>query len=264
MFTRLGLACLLASSVTAVFGQNSPPAAQQPGGFKPRAEGPAGAFNVAPGTHILLNMINSVSSKQSQVGDRIYLETAFPVLSSGRIIIPQGSWVTGTVTQVKAPARGRRRGELQVRFDSLTLPNGVSRKFDSDLGAVDARDPLKHEHDKITSSDGKGGDVATVAGTTAAGAGIGTSIGYATGHAVRGLGIGAGAGAAAGMMGVLLAHGSDAVLPKGSTVEMVLDRPLSFNEDELNFSNTPPSRALSEGGTPAPQQRRGWNPRIPW
>src|SRR5581483_8006916 len=94
---------------------------QPPSGFKSRDEGKnnANSFTVPPGTHILLSMINSVSSRQAQVGDRIYLETAFPVVLSNHIVIPQGSYVTGTVTHVKRPARGRRRGELSVRFDSL-------------------------------------------------------------------------------------------------------------------------------------------------
>jgi hypothetical protein len=51
-----------------------------------------------------------------------------------------------------------------------------------------------------------------------------------------GAGIGAAAGAAAGMMGVLLSRGPDAVLARGSTLEMVLDRPVSFDESELNFT----------------------------
>jgi len=34
-----------------------------------------------------------------------------------------------TVTQVKKPGRVKGRGELYVRFDTLTLPNGVCRDF---------------------------------------------------------------------------------------------------------------------------------------
>ncbi len=252
----------------AMLAQNTAPPDQQPGGFKQRPnETPfsAGTYRIDPGTHILLSMINSVSSKQAQVGDRIYLETAFPVLSANHIVIPQGSWVTGTVTEVKPSRRGRRRGEMQVRFDSLTLPNGVTRNFNSDLGSVDARDPLKHEHDKVTSSEGKGSAAGTVAATTAAGAGIGTGIGVGTGSVVRGVGIGAGAGAAAGLVGVLMTHGPDAALSKGATVEMVLDRPLTFQSSELDFSNVPPPAALNEGGSRTPeQQRRGWRPGLPW
>ena len=48
-----------------------------------------------------------------------------------------------------------------------------------------------------------------------------------------GAGIGAAAGAAAGLAGVLLTRGPDAILERGSTVEMVLDRSLKFSEDDL-------------------------------
>ena len=40
---------------------------------------------------------------------------------------------------------------------------------------------------------------------------------------------------------------------------MVLDRPVQFNEADLNFSNAAPSRTLSEGNvTPPPS--RGFKP----
>ncbi|MBV9612915.1 MAG: hypothetical protein JO091_10605 [Acidobacteriaceae bacterium] len=238
-----------------------------PAGFKRRDEPRADSVSVPSGTHVLLSMINSVSSKQSQIGDRIYLETAFPVLVSNHVVIPQGSWVVGTVTHVKPPGRPLRRGELEVRFDSLTLPNGVSRSFSSDLGAIDARDPLKQEHDKMTSSDsGKGKAAETVAVTTASGAGIGSAVGAATGHAIRGLGVGAGAGAAAGMVGVLLTRGADANLSKGATIEMILDRSLTFSPNDLDFSNVAPRTSMSDGGNhaPAEQRRPGWRPGLPW
>lgn len=263
-----GLAFAVSLTAQSQPGQNQPGQNQQPGGFKQREEAPksAGTFSVPPGTHILLSMINSVSSKQTQVGDRIYLETAFPVLSGNKIVIPQGSWVTGTVTEVKRAERMRRRGELQVRFDSLTLPNGVSRNFNSDLGSVDARDPLKHEHDKVTSSQGNGAAAETVAITTASGAGLGAAIGSGAGHVVQGTVIGAGAGAAAGMIGVLMMHGPEASLSKGATVEMVLDRSLTFEAADLDFSSAPPRSGMSDGGShPAQQQQqRGRWPGIPW
>ena len=66
-----------------------------------------------------------------------------------------------------------------------------------------------------------------------------------------------GAGAAAGLIGVLLTRGPDAVLAKGSTVEMVLDRNLDFDEGELDFSGAYTSgRRMSEtGGGPLPSQK---------
>ena len=240
--------------------------AQSGGGFKRRDDSaPSGDYTVAAGTHLLLNMINSVSTKQAQPGDRIYLETAFPVLAGNKIVIPQGSWVTGTVTSVKRPGRAKGRGELQVRFDALTLPNGITRNFRSDLGAIDARneETLKREQNKVEGPGDKKTDVGTVIGTTTAGTVIGSGIGAAAGNVARGAGIGAGAGAAAGLLGVLLTRGPDAVLPRGSTVEMVLDRSITFEAADLDFTNAPQHAPLAEGNPPVPKSR-GLNSRIPY
>lgn len=244
--------------------QQAPSQPDQPG-FKRQETAPPGSFVIEPGTRILLNMINSISTKTASVGDRIYLETAFPVLSNGKVVIPQGSWVQGTVTQVKRPGRVKGKGELYVRFDSLTLPNGVTRDFRVRIGAMDGRstEDVDREEGKIKAPGNKKGDATTVAETAGAGAGIGTIAGVASGHRGMGAGIGGAAGAAAGLAGVLLSRGPDATLTKGTTMEMVLDRPLSFRESELDFSHVVPHAALSDGGPqqPQPSSRPGW---LPW
>jgi len=193
-------------------------------------------YTVETGTHIPLNLLNSVSTKHSQAGDTVYLQTAFPVLVNGRIVIPIGSYVTGTVTQVKRPTHAKGSAELFVRFDSLTLPNGVTRKFNARLGNADGNLDVKIDRaeGKVTAETDKNGEARTVGETAGVGAGVGGIAGAASGHAITGMGIGAGAGAAAGLIAIMASHGPDAVLPKGSTVEMVLDRPISFSELELN------------------------------
>src|SRR5271170_28731 len=100
---------------------------------------PTPAYVVTQGTHIPLSLINSVSTKHSSEGDRVYLETVFPILADGKIVIPTGSYVSGTITEVKRPGRVKGRGELYLRFDSLTLANGVTREFRSRLGGIDGR-----------------------------------------------------------------------------------------------------------------------------
>ena len=235
---------------------------QQSAPLKQREASPSapGAYTVEAGTRILLNMINSVSTKAAAVGDRMYLETAFPIIANGRIAIPQGSWVTGTITAVKRPGKVKGRGELQVKFDSLILPNGATRSFKSDLGSLDARnnETLKREESRIKGPGDKKGDAGTVIGSSTAGTVIGSGVGAAAGNAARGAGIGALGGAAAGLLGVLMTRGPDAILPKGSTVEMVLDRPLTFSDADLNFANAPPSRALSDGAPPQTSQNNGF------
>jgi hypothetical protein len=238
--------------------------AQQPGqvpALKERQTVAPDSVQVDSGTHILLNMINSVSTKQAVVGDRIYLETAFPVIANGKIVVPQGSWVTGTVTEVRRPGRVKGKGELEVRFDSLTLPNGVTRNFRSDLGALDATNggTLDRENSKIKGPGDKGGDTQTVVRTTAEGAAIGTAVGAAAGHIGAGGLIGLASGATGGLIGVLASRGPDAMLPRGSSVEMVLDRPLVYTPVELDLTGAPPrGQAVIQAAPVQTKTRSGW------
>ncbi len=127
-------------------------------------------FTVDTGTKVPLSLINSVSTKHSVEGDRVYLETVFPVLVNGRIVVPVGSYVAGTVTQVKKPGRVKGRGELYVRFDSLTLPNGVTRDFHGRIGGMDgnAKDELDRAEGKVRSEGNKSGDARSVGEAAAA------------------------------------------------------------------------------------------------
>ena len=200
----------------------------------PQTQKSAG-YAVEAGTQIPLVLINSVSTKQSTEGDRIYLATAFPVLVNGRIVIPPGSYVAGTLTFVKRPGRVRGRGELYLRFDSLTLPNGVTRDFRSRPDALDAetKGELDRSEGNIQGEGTKGTDVRTIGETAATGTSVGAIAGSAAGRPGLGVGMGAAGGAAAGLMAVLLTRGPDLVLARGSSLEMVLDRELVFAEHDL-------------------------------
>jgi len=221
--------------------QDSPPAPAVPG------------YTVEAGTRIALGLISSVSTKHSAVGERVYLETVFPVVIRNHIVIPPGSYVTGTVTEVKRPGRVKGRGELYIRFDTITLPNGVTRDFRSRLGGIDARgnEHLDSKEGVVKGDSNKGGDMKTVATGGLGGASLGGLIG----RNAMGAGIGGAAGAAAGIAGVLLTRGPDAVLAKGSTVEMILDRPLSFEAGEVTFASAQPGVRYSDGPGPAQNDR---------
>ncbi len=80
-----------------------------------------------------------------------------------------------------------------------------------------------------------------------------------------GAGIGAAAGAAAGLVGVLVTRGPEAVLAKGTTLEMVLDRPVSFENGELDFSNAPGHHSTSGDNGPLPSAKtRSGSKRFPF
>jgi type IV secretion system protein VirB10 len=217
----------------------------------PTAATATDGYTLDAGTKVPLSLINSVSTKTSLEGDRVYLETAFPVLANGRIVIPVGSWVAGTVTEVKKPGRVKGRGELYIRFDTLTLPNGVTRDLRSRMDGMDASSTgeLDRAEGKVKSEGNKAGDFKTVAETTGAGASVGAIAGNAAGHGITGLGVGAAAGLAGGLIYVLASRGPDAVISKGSTVEMVIDRAIVFAAADVDFTNAPPSRSpLREKG----------------
>jgi type IV secretion system protein VirB10 len=219
-------------------------AAQDPQAAVPPSPAPSSdGYTLDAGTKVPLSLINSVSTKSSQEGDRVYLETAFPVLSGGRIVIPVGSWVAGTVTEVKKPGRVKGRGELYIRFDTLTLPNGVTRDLRSRMDGMDASSTgqLDRSEGKVRSEGNKAGDLKTVAETTGAGASVGAIAGNAMGHGMAGLGAGAAAGLAGGLIYVLSSRGPDAVIAKGSTVEMVLNRAIVLKPTDVDFTNAPPS-----------------------
>jgi type IV secretion system protein VirB10 len=227
-------------------------------GWRKVEDNKPGQYKVEPGTRIPLTLINSVSTKHASEGDRVYLETAFPVLVDGRIVVPPGSYVAGTITQVKRPGRVKGRGELYLRFDSLTLPNGVTRDFRARIGGLDGRgsEELDRSEGKIKSEGNKGGDARTMGEAAAGGASVGAIAGSVGGRAGMGAGIGAAAGATAGLLGVLLSRGPDAVLAKGATIEMVLDRSITFEESELDFGSSPQRRPSVDSGGPLPSRRQ--------
>jgi type IV secretion system protein VirB10 len=151
------------------------------------------------------------------------------VAQDGRIVIARGSYVQGSVNKSKAAGRGANKGELYIRFDSLTLPNGVSRDFHARLTSADsANGQVDPDEGKIsgTGKNTKPGEIGRDVGIGSMG---GVLIGGAAGHPITGLGVGAAAGVAA----VLLSKNKDVVLPRGTSVEMVLDRDLYYTAAEL-------------------------------
>lgn len=210
-------------------------------------------YVVRAGTRVPLVLVNSISTKTSQVGDRVYLQTSFPIAVDSHVVIPEGSYVTGTVTQVKRPGRIKGRGELYVRFDSLMLRNGTTRDFRGTVSAVDGsgEETLSGQEGKVEGEATKGKDAGTIANPGASVATIGAIAGGGKGAA-----IGAGVGAAAGLGAVLLTRGSEVRLLRGTALEMQLDRDLVFTLDEVNFLGTAPPVPL-----PSPPAAAGEPPR---
>lgn len=185
----------------------------------------AAASEIPQGTHVLLRMVNSVSTRTARPGDRVYLETASPISAGGRIAVPVHSYVQGVVTHSKRAGRVRGKAQLAVRLETLTLPSGVVLSFSPVLDSVDASasgQQVEKPENLVRQSPGHAADAARVTIL----AGSGASLGGLVDRDWRGAGIGAGAGAGVGIATVLLTRGREVELSRGTALDVVLDRPL--------------------------------------
>lgn len=190
-----------------------------------------GSYVLRAGTRIPLTLLNSVGTKNGAPGDQLYLQTIFPVAVAGRILVPVGTYVQGTVTDAKRPGRVKGRGELGLRFDTLTYPSGTTVELAGRIGSLAAESggELKREEGTVKSDGAVGKDAAVVAGTALGGAAMGRWVGDSS----KWGGIGAGAGSAAGLAAILLSRGPEVMLQKGATLDLVLTRDVRLTDADL-------------------------------
>jgi len=189
--------------------------------------GPADGIKVPPplalprGTTIPVQLINKLSTKTLKEGDGVYAMTVFPIVLNNEIVIPVGSSVKGVVTVVQRPGHVKGKAGLALSFQTLILPTGFTMPLYASLaGASDASTTTEGKSEGESTA---GEDAAKVVGAVAVPTVVGAAIG---GHSSAR--IGAGVGLSAGLATILLTRGKDIVLDKGSTLEIVLDRPLEL------------------------------------
>lgn len=192
-------------------------------------------YTVPPGTRILLSLKNEVSSRVAMPGDPVYLVSDFPVVEEGAVVLPAGMYVRGYIDRVQRPGKVKGRAQLQMHFTSMIFPNGIEIALPGSPDNVPGSSGAKVENAEGTVEQGatKGHDAQTIAGTTLEGAGVGALVGLGTGNTGMGAGIGAGAGATVGVLTTLLTRGNDIVFPPGTTLEMVLSRPVVVQQSQL-------------------------------
>ena len=209
------------------------PATTAPATTAAATSGPV--FVVPAGTKIPLTLRSALSTKTARPGDAVYLVSSFPVVVGSRVVIPAGVFVQGYVDGLQRPGKTKGRAQLMMHFVSMAFPNGVVIALP---GAVD-RVPgangadVKDKEGLIEAQSTKGADAKTVGETSLLGAGVGGLAGYGSDSPGMATGIGAGVGAAAGIIAVMMKHGQDIVFPEGTTVVMVMQRPLQVQEQQL-------------------------------
>lgn len=246
--------------------QQNPPAQAQPPASATPANPNALKTNPTPtqsasmlivpsGTKLPLVLHNSITTRNAHPGDPVYLETLFPIVLNNKILIPAGSYVQGEILSSKRPGKVKGVGEMQIRLNTLILPNGYTVNFNATPNnagtggneSVDSEGNIKGDTDKGTD-----------AGTVLKGTAIGAGIGAVATRSAGGAGIGAGIGAAAGLMTVLLTRGPELELPRGTTLDVVIDRTLYLDPSFITF--TDPGHASTLPGPPNREPTRSRSP----
>jgi type IV secretory pathway VirB10-like protein len=163
-----------------------------------------GSVVLPEGTELTVRLERPLSSRTAHVEDRVEATVARPVYVDGRMVVPAGARVLGTVTQVEPAQKPVRGGRLNISFDRLTLDDGTT---------VDLRSRVVQVKEDIVNSE------------TAKRGAIGAALG-----AVLGKVLGGTKGALIGILlggagGVITAQGDDVELPEGTVFTLQLERP---------------------------------------
>jgi hypothetical protein len=198
------------------------------------ATSPGQSITVPTGTRIGVVLESGLSTATAKPGDSIYFRTSFPITIANKVVIPVGSYMRGEVQEAKRAGHVKGRAELRVRLNSLVFPNGYTVDMNAEPHSTDANKVSTDDEGKMNGPGGKGKDATSTVTTVATTAGAGAIIGGLSSGA-KGAGIGAGVGGAAGLAAILLSRGPDAQLPRGSSMDLVLERDLFLDAAQINY-----------------------------
>ena len=136
----------------------------------------------------------------------------------------------GRITRAQRGGRVKGRAEVLIHFTTLIYPSGYTVMLPGAVENVPGaeRTSVKDSEGTIREDSQTGQKVEKAAGTAATGAIVG---GLSSG--LKGAAIGAGVGGAVGTAIALLTRGSDVRLEAGSTLQMVIQRPVPLDASRI-------------------------------
>ena len=202
-------------------------------------------YTVPAGTKVLLQLRSGINTKSARAGDGVYLASTFPVVVGNRVMIPAGVYVQGVVDRVERAGRVKGKSQLDMHFTSIIFPNGSVVEIPGIVNSMpgakkqsvknDGEGTIEQDTDK-TRNMGKVAAVAIPTGGT-----VGAIGGIDSGHPLAGGVAGIGAGLATAGLVSLFTRGADVNIESGTQVEMVLQRPLILEEENLAGVGAPGS-----------------------
>jgi TolA-binding protein len=169
---------------------------------RPRAS--ASRTEIPANTELDVRLSNILDSGTAQVEDRFEATTAADLIIDGRTLVPAGSVMRGVVSSVQSAGRLKRKAEMTVTFDQLTI-NGRSY-------------PVRGTVTQAIEGEGVKGDLPK--------AGVGAGVGAIIGGILGGF-KGAMAGILIGGGGTIAAtEGKEVELPQGTVLRVRIESPV--------------------------------------
>ncbi len=227
IFTIL-LVALFAMGTTTAFAQKKTvkrkPVLKKTTVVKKPVVSAAKSYAVDKDSRMRVRMNGTISSKTSKVGDTFTTTTLEPVYSStGAVLIPTGSTITGRIDIVKPAAKGGVPGEIDVTFITVNIPNGTKRTINGSLAELDSKSAKSDNEGTASGDKMKYRKPIFIGGGATGGAIIGGVIGGGVGAA-----IGAGAGALGGLITERKTKGEEATVKSGTEFAIVLNQTVTF------------------------------------
>ena len=139
-------------------GQGAAPASDQAANAPaptPPPPAPAPQPLVVPaGTDLVVTVDQALSSKSSQTGQTFLASVAQPVTVDGKMAIPKGSSVSGTVVTAKAKGKIKGEGQLALKLRSITIRG---QNYMIDTGTLDSTVKGKGKRTAVTTGGGAAG-----------------------------------------------------------------------------------------------------------
>ncbi len=176
---------------------------------------PAPATATLPaGSHFDMAAADTITSRTAKVGDPFTARVVEDVRNAaGKVVIPAGSQVSGTISDVKPAPNPRTPGTLTLAVSSVTI-RGTNYPLDATIDSLETI----HKGRGVTT-----GDAAKVGGGAVAGA----ILGRVLGGNKRGTIIGGVVGGAVGAGVAATSKDSDIVLPAGAHIIVTVTKPLT-------------------------------------
>ena len=215
-------------------GQSQPQLTSGPAAVSSENGSALESITLPAGKKIPLTLKQGITTKNAHAGDPVYAQTAIPIAMNDHIVIPAGTFVEGEIRRVQRPGRVKGRGELLINLTSMMFANGYTIGLPGAVQGTPGNagtNGVKDKEGTIAGDSSKAKDVGTIVGLAIPGAGIGAIADQGSG---KGATIGAASGGALGLATVLLTRGPEIELGAGASVEMVLERSLTIEQNKVN------------------------------